>query len=84
MADLSSQIDAVAAGPASVSGDAGSVTAQPLGALQAADRYQAARAARANKRRGVMFNKLIPAGALCDNQATGLGPSGFASPGGTL
>lgn len=80
--DLSPNIGSVGQGPAAVSGDAGSVTAQRLADLAAADRYLAAKAGRSNKRRGMLFTKLIPAGAMPDSQGTGIGFPNFDNPGG--
>ena len=82
---LSAVIAVVASGPASVQTDAGTVTAQRIPDLLAADRYQAATAARAGTKRRVLFSKLIPAGNFPDSQATGQGGLGsFDNPGGGL
>jgi hypothetical protein len=52
------------AGPAEVSGDAGSVRQQPLKDLIDADRYFSGKAAARNPARGLRFTKLIPPGAV--------------------
>ena len=81
--DLASVIGIDASGPLSVSSDAGSVTQQPMVALIQADRYLAAKAARLQKRRGLLFSKMIPAAAFPDSQTTGFGGlAGFDQPGG--
>jgi hypothetical protein len=51
-----------AAGPAKVSGDAGSVEQHDLPDQIAADRYLAAKDAANKKRRGLRFNKICPPG----------------------
>lgn len=64
--ELASKIDTVAQGPASVSTDAGTVTAQSIPDMIAADKYLASRQAVAggNTHRGLRFNKLIPPGSV--------------------
>jgi hypothetical protein len=62
VADLDDTLDSVAAGPSSVSGDAGSVSAQPLTDLIALDKHKAAKAGAAKKGRGIRFTKLIHPG----------------------
>ncbi len=52
------------AGPAEVSGDAGTVRQQPLQDLIALDKYLTGKAAARNPRRGLRFTKLIPPGAV--------------------
>jgi hypothetical protein len=84
MADLSDQINSTAAGPAHAAGDAGEMTAQPLQALIQADRYLSAKAGLTTKRRGVRYSKIIPAGPMADQQASGIGGVNFASPGGLI
>jgi hypothetical protein len=51
-----------AAGPARVSGDAGSVEQHDLADQIAADRYLAAKDAAKAKNRGLRFNKICPPG----------------------
>lgn len=69
MADLTDRIEAAAAGPAQVSGDAGSVTEQSLADLIAADEYlrtvaadSPASVAPTKPHRGVRFTRLLPPG----------------------
>lgn len=50
------------AGPAEVSGDAGSVKQHSLGDLIEADKYLAAKCASRTARRGLRVTKLIPSG----------------------
>lgn len=52
-----------ATGPAKASGDAGSVEQHSLQDQIAADKYLASKAASRAKRRGLVFNKLVPPGA---------------------
>ena len=64
MADnLDDTIRENAKGPAKASGDAGSVEQHPLKDQVEADRYLAAKEAAKSKRRGLVFNKLVPPGA---------------------
>ncbi len=60
--DLQDKIQENAAGPAKVSGDAGSVEQHALADQIAADRYLAAKDAAKKKRRGLRFNKIAPPG----------------------
>ncbi len=60
--DLQDKIQENAAGPAKVSGDAGSVEQHSLADQIAADRYLAAKDAAKKKRRGLRFNKIVPPG----------------------
>ncbi len=60
--DLQDTIQENAAGPAKVSGDAGSVEQHSLADQIAADRYLAAKDAAKKKRRGLRFNKIVPPG----------------------
>jgi hypothetical protein len=60
--DLQDKIEENAAGPAKVSGDAGSVEQHSLADQIAADRYLAAKDAAKKKRRGLRFNKIAPPG----------------------
>ena len=65
MADLSDQIEENASGPASASGDIGSMQQHSLPDQIAADRFLKSQAAVAdNPLRGLRFNKLIPPGAF--------------------
>ena len=52
-----------AQGPAKAAGDAGSVEQHKLADQIAADKYLASKEAAKSKRRGLVFNKLIPPGA---------------------
>lgn len=49
--------------PAKASGDAGSVEQHKLSDQIAADKYLASKEAAKSKRRGLVFNKLVPPGA---------------------
>jgi hypothetical protein len=60
--DLQDKIQENAAGPAKVSGDAGSVEQHSLADQIAADRYLAAKDAAKKKHRGLRFNKIVPPG----------------------
>ena len=51
-----------AQGPAKAAGDAGSMEQHKLPDQIAADRYLASKAATKSKRRGLVFNKLVPPG----------------------
>lgn len=61
--DLKDAIRDNAAGPAKAAGDAGSVEQHKLPDQIAADKYLAAKEAAKSKRRGLVFNKLVPPGA---------------------
>jgi hypothetical protein len=64
MADeLDDTIRQNAQGPAKAAGDAGSVEQHKLADQIAADRYLASKEAAKSKRRGLVFNKLVPPGA---------------------
>ena len=52
-----------AQGPAKAAGDAGSVEQHRLPDQIAADKYLASKEATKSKRRGLVFNKLVPPGA---------------------
>lgn len=60
---ISEKLITAGTGPASVSGDAGSVTQQSLESLIALDKYLAAKDAAASAGRGLRFTRLIPDGA---------------------
>mgnify|MGYP005839179051 FL=1 len=62
--DLTNAIRDNAQGPARASGDAGSVEQHRLLDQIAADRYLAAKAATASRRRGLRFSKLVPPGTV--------------------
>jgi len=64
--DLSETIAEEAALPVSSSSDGQSSTGRSIADLIAADTYLAAKAARKNAARGVMFSKLIPPGPMPD------------------
>ena len=61
--DLKDTIRDNAQGPAKAAGDAGSVEQHKLADQIAADKYLASKEAAKSKRRGLVFNKLIPPGA---------------------
>lgn len=61
--DLDNTIRENAQGPAKASGDSGSVEQHKLKDQIEADRYLASKAAAKSKRRGLMFNKIVPPGA---------------------
>lgn len=75
MSTNANQIGTNALSPASASADGVRADQHPLPGQIAADRYSAAKNARTNKRRGLMFNKLIPAGGMADDQGTANGTS---------
>ncbi len=52
-----------AQGPAKAAGDAGSVEQHKLTEQIEADKYLASKQAAKSKRRGLVFNKLVPPGA---------------------
>jgi hypothetical protein len=60
--EIADKIGTVPQGPASVQTDAGTVVAQSIPDMIAADKYLASRAAPAAGNRGLRFNKLIPPG----------------------
>lgn len=61
--ELDDTIRQNAQGPAKAAGDAGSVEQHKLPDQIAADRYLASKEATKRKRRGLIFNKLVPPGA---------------------
>jgi hypothetical protein len=61
--ELDDTIRQNAQGPAKAAGDAGSVEQHKLPDQIAADRYLASKGAAKSKRRGLVFNKLVPPGA---------------------
>ncbi len=61
--DYSDRIDQVAAGPSSVSGDAGSVTEQSLSQLIEADKYKRSKEAGAVPSLGLRFRRISPPGS---------------------
>lgn len=64
MADnLEETIRENAQGPAKAAGDAGSVEQHKLTEQIEADKYLASKEAAKSKRRGLVFNKLVPPGA---------------------
>lgn len=64
MADeLDDTIRQNAQGPAKAAGDAGSVEQHKLSEQIEADKYLASKEAAKSKRRGLVFNKLVPPGA---------------------
>jgi hypothetical protein len=79
--DLAPNIGTNSTGPKKVKTDALEVEQMPIGDLISADRYLAAKAARATPTRGIMFSKLIPAAGNPDQQGTSSGASQFDSPG---
>jgi hypothetical protein len=60
--ELDDTIRQNAQGPAKAAGDAGSVEQHKLPDQIAADRYLASKEATKRKRRGLIFNKLVPPG----------------------
>jgi len=83
MADNSAQIQADSEQPAEAAAGSLSARQHSIPDKILADRYSAAVAARKSARRGACFTKLIPAGAMPDQQGTGFGGlSSFESPGG--
>ena len=60
--DLKDTIRDNAQGPAKAAGDAGSVEQHKLSDQIEADRYLASKEAAKSKRRGLVFNKLVPPG----------------------
>jgi hypothetical protein len=61
--DLDDAIRQNAAGPAKAAADAGSVEQHKLTDQIEADKYLASKEAAKSKRRGLVFNKLVPPGA---------------------
>jgi hypothetical protein len=61
--DLDDTIRQNAQGPAKAAGDAGSVEQHKLTDQIEADKYLASKEAARSKRRGLVFNKLVPPGA---------------------
>lgn len=61
--DLKDTIRENAQGPAKAAGDAGSMEQHKLPDQIAADKYLASKDAAKSKRRGLVFNKLVPPGA---------------------
>ena len=61
--DLANTIRDNAQGPAKAAGDAGSVEQHKLSEQIEADKYLASKEAAKSKRRGLIFNKLVPPGA---------------------
>lgn len=61
--DLDDTIRQNAQGPAKAAGDAGSVEQHKLSEQIEADKYLASKEAAKSKRRGLVFNKLVPPGA---------------------
>lgn len=60
----SEALTAAIAGPKKVESDAGSVEQHAISELIEADRYQAAKCAAVNGRRGLRFTRLIPDGTV--------------------
>ena len=60
--DLENTIRENAQGPAKAAGDSGSVEQHKLSEQIEADRYLASKEATRSKRRGLVFNKLVPPG----------------------
>jgi len=63
MPELDDTIRQNAQGPAKAAGDAGSVEQHKLTDQIEADKYLASKQAAKSKRRGLLFNKLVPPGA---------------------
>jgi hypothetical protein len=79
--DLTPAISSGATQPNQAQGDGQMVVQNQLSDMIEADRYLKAAAAAQNKRRGVRFSKILPAGAMSDCQGQRTGGS-FDSPGG--
>lgn len=60
----SDALSAALAGPAKVSGDAGSVESHKIADMIAADQYLAAKDAASSTRQGLRITRLIPPGAV--------------------
>ncbi len=75
MPDLSDTIENEAQLPASSSDDGQSATGRSIDELIKADQYLAAKAARASRRRGILFTQLTTPGALDDCGRTAGPPS---------
>jgi hypothetical protein len=63
MAELDDTIRENAEGPAKASGDSGSVEQHKLSEQIEADRYLASKQAARSKKRGLLFNRIVPPGA---------------------
>lgn len=74
--DLEPTIVQAALEPASASADGQSATGRSIADLIAADQYLAGKVAAKQKRRGLTFSKIVPAGAISDDGTT-LGGSAF-------
>ena len=61
--DLENTIRENAQGPAEARGDSGAMKQHSLSEQIEADRYLSAKEAARSKRRGLVFNKLVPPGA---------------------
>lgn len=66
MADLTSDIATQAVEPASAAADGQSASARPIADVITAQQFLDAKAAVKKRRRGVLFTKLVPPGALDD------------------
>jgi hypothetical protein len=83
MADISGNIVGNATSPATATADGVTMAQVPIPAQIQADRYGKAVSAMKQRRRGLMFSKIIPAGAMSDSQGAGFGGlGGFGYPGG--
>lgn len=60
--DLNNAIQENAEGPAKATGDSGSIEQHKLPDQIAADRYLCAKKATKSKKRGLVFNKIVPPG----------------------
>lgn len=78
MPDLSDTIETIAGEPAAATSDGLSATAQKIGDLIEADQYLNTRTAARGRRRGIVYAKLLPSGALSDSGRTcgGYNPCG--------
>jgi hypothetical protein len=82
-ADISATIVTNATSPATATADGVMMAQVPIPNQIQADRYGKAVSAMHQRRRGMMFSKIIPAGAMSDSQGTGFGGlDGFGYPGG--
>ena len=83
--DYSTDIGLNSQSPASAGADGMTAAQQPIEAQISADRYVKAVAGVKNKRRGLRFSKMIPAGPVSDQQTNAQGGiSNFDVPGGLI
>ena len=75
---IATTIETVAGEPISATSDGLTAVNQPIAALIAADQYLTTKTAVRKRRRGLIYAKLLPSGALSDNgrTCTGYNPCG--------